>query len=303
MMAGAFLWGFLVAPLFAGFANDLWGIVIAKLGGADFAADWSAALTAPVNEEIYKYLGLAVLYLIARTEFDDLLDGFVYGALIGLGFAVAEDLMYFIFNFGGSIDAVVAGLLPARRAVRVVRPRDVHRHRRRRLRLLRHTPVRPLIDPAPGRRRRAAAAGHVRALLLELAAARLPARLAVHDDQGPALPDRPDRAALPRSKARERRPGGGAGARDRPERPARVRDERPAHAGAFGARLPGACARRPGLPRRGCSASSSASSSGSLSSPARSIRPTTRHSWSSASAASRCVCSCGRCRARSARWG
>jgi RsiW-degrading membrane proteinase PrsW (M82 family) len=109
MMAGAFLWGFLVAPLFAGFANDLWGIVIAKLGGADFAADWSAALTAPVNEEIYKYLGLAVLYLIARTEFDDLLDGFVYGALIGLGFAVAEDLMYFIFNFGGSIDAVVQG--------------------------------------------------------------------------------------------------------------------------------------------------------------------------------------------------
>jgi len=109
MMLGAFLWGFLVAPLFAGFANDFWGVVIAKLGGADFASDWSAALTAPVVEETYKYLGIVVLYLIARAEFDDLLDGFVYGALIGLGFAVAEDLMYFIFNFGGSISAVIQG--------------------------------------------------------------------------------------------------------------------------------------------------------------------------------------------------
>jgi hypothetical protein len=71
MMLGAFLWGFLVAPLFAGFANDFWGVVIAKLGGADFASDWSAALTAPVVEETYKYLGIVVLYLIARAEFDD----------------------------------------------------------------------------------------------------------------------------------------------------------------------------------------------------------------------------------------
>ena len=109
LMTGAFLWGFLVAPLFAGLGNDFWGIVIAKLGGADFAADWSAALTAPVIEETYKYLGIVVLYLIARAEFDDLLDGFVYGALIGLGFAVAEDLMYFIFNFGGSVEAVIQG--------------------------------------------------------------------------------------------------------------------------------------------------------------------------------------------------
>jgi RsiW-degrading membrane proteinase PrsW (M82 family) len=109
MMLGAFLWGFLVAPLFAGLSNDFWGVVIAKVGGADFAADWSAALTAPVVEETYKYLGIVVLFLIARTEFDDLLDGFVYGALIGLGFAVAEDLMYFIFNFGGSVDAVIQG--------------------------------------------------------------------------------------------------------------------------------------------------------------------------------------------------
>lgn len=109
LLIGAFTWGYFVAPLFAGFSNDFWGVVIAKLGGADFAAEWSAALTAPVVEETYKYLGVVVLFLIARAEFDDLIDGFVYGAIVGLGFATAEDLMYFMFNFGGSIPAVIDG--------------------------------------------------------------------------------------------------------------------------------------------------------------------------------------------------
>ena len=109
LMIGAFLWGFLVAPLFAGLGNDLWGVVIAKLAGAEFASAWSGALTAPLIEETYKFLGVAVLFLIARPEFDDLLDGFVYGALVGLGFAVAEDLMYFIFNFGGNVGGVIDG--------------------------------------------------------------------------------------------------------------------------------------------------------------------------------------------------
>ncbi len=109
MVVGAFLWGLLVVPLFAGLGNDAWGVVITKLGGGEFAYDWSAALTAPVIEETYKYLGLVVLYLIARLEFDDLIDGFVYGALIGLGFAVAEDVFYFIFKFGGDVPSVIQG--------------------------------------------------------------------------------------------------------------------------------------------------------------------------------------------------
>lgn len=109
LLIGAFVWGALVALMFSGLGNDAWGVVIAKLFGAEFASQWSAALTAPVIEEIYKYLGVVVLYLIARAEFDDLIDGFVYGALIGLGFAVAEDVYYFIFVFGGDVAAVLQG--------------------------------------------------------------------------------------------------------------------------------------------------------------------------------------------------
>ena len=33
---------------------------------------------------------------VARTEIDDLFDGFVYGAVIGLGFAAVENVQYFI---------------------------------------------------------------------------------------------------------------------------------------------------------------------------------------------------------------
>jgi RsiW-degrading membrane proteinase PrsW (M82 family) len=109
MLIGAFLWGFLVAPLFSIIAELFWGTVITKLGGPEFSANWSAALMAPAIEEGYKYVGVIVLFLIARAEFDDLIDGFVYGALVGLGFAVAEDLGYFILNFGGSVPAVIDG--------------------------------------------------------------------------------------------------------------------------------------------------------------------------------------------------
>lgn len=109
MLVGAFFWGYLVVPLFAGLGNDFWGVVIAKLAGADFAADWSDAITAPIIEETLKYLGVVLLFLIARAEFDDLIDGFVYGAVVGLGFATAEDLFYFMFKFGGDVAQVLQG--------------------------------------------------------------------------------------------------------------------------------------------------------------------------------------------------
>ena len=44
--------------------------------------------------------------LMARDEVDDVMDGFVYGALCGLGFAVVEDVFYFLAVFGGDVGGV-----------------------------------------------------------------------------------------------------------------------------------------------------------------------------------------------------
>lgn len=111
LMVGAFAWGALVAPSFAGIVNvQVAAILHGSLGGGVFFP-WQAALTAPVVEETYKVLGVVALYLIAAREFDDLMDGFVYGALVGLGFAVTEDVFYFMTHFGGSVDGVVSGFV------------------------------------------------------------------------------------------------------------------------------------------------------------------------------------------------
>jgi RsiW-degrading membrane proteinase PrsW (M82 family) len=109
LVVGAFLWGAVAAPVLAALSNEGWGLVVARLGGPEFAARWSAALTAPVVEEIAKAAGVVLIYLIARREMDDVIDGFVYGAMIGLGFAVVEDVFYFVAIFGGSPGGVIAG--------------------------------------------------------------------------------------------------------------------------------------------------------------------------------------------------
>ena len=109
LVVGALLWGAVAATVLSALANQGWGLVVARIGGPEFAARWSAALTAPFVEEITKAAGVVLIYLIARREMDDVMDGFVYGAMVGLGFAVVEDVFYFVAIFGGSTGGVIAG--------------------------------------------------------------------------------------------------------------------------------------------------------------------------------------------------
>lgn len=111
LLAGALLWGAVVATSVAALGNQGWGLVVARLGGPEFAAMWSPALTAPVVEEGAKVLGVILLAMIAADEFRDPLDGFLYGALVGLGFAVVEDVLYFVAIYGGTPSEVLNGFL------------------------------------------------------------------------------------------------------------------------------------------------------------------------------------------------
>ncbi len=51
---------------------------------------------APLVEEIVKGLALLLLFLCPCQEMDTLLDGIVYGALVGFGFAASENFLYLV---------------------------------------------------------------------------------------------------------------------------------------------------------------------------------------------------------------
>jgi RsiW-degrading membrane proteinase PrsW (M82 family) len=109
LVLAALVWGAVAATTLAGLANEGWGLVIARLGGPGFASRWTAALTAPWVEETLKAAGVVLICLIAPLEVDDVMDGFVYGAMCGLGFAIVEDVFYFIGVFGGTPAGVLEG--------------------------------------------------------------------------------------------------------------------------------------------------------------------------------------------------
>jgi RsiW-degrading membrane proteinase PrsW (M82 family) len=109
LVIGALLWGAFAATTLSILANQGWALVVLDLFSVETATRWVAALTAPFTEEILKGVGVVLIYLIARREIDDILDGFVYGAMVGLGFTVIEDVFYFVNQFGGEPGGVLQG--------------------------------------------------------------------------------------------------------------------------------------------------------------------------------------------------
>ena len=90
LLAGAFLWGAVVAPVVAVALN------VALRGWlGDTGSAWAAVLGAPLIEEAAKGAALIALVLVWPDEVDGVADGIVYGLLIGLGFTMAENLFYF----------------------------------------------------------------------------------------------------------------------------------------------------------------------------------------------------------------
>ncbi|WP_144782089.1 PrsW family intramembrane metalloprotease [Microbacterium sp. BH-3-3-3] len=59
----------------------------------------SSVIQAPLVEEIAKGLGVLLIFAFARRAFDGPVDGIVYGALIGAGFALTENVQYFAISY------------------------------------------------------------------------------------------------------------------------------------------------------------------------------------------------------------
>jgi len=98
LLSAAFLWGALPAAVLSVFAEHWLSQPAAALGEA--AAGWlSSTIAAPVVEELAKGLAVLLLLVLARGEFDDVLDGIIYGATVGFGFAMTENVLYFVRSF------------------------------------------------------------------------------------------------------------------------------------------------------------------------------------------------------------
>jgi RsiW-degrading membrane proteinase PrsW (M82 family) len=89
-----FLWGAAVAALAAAIVNTATNEIIAAATGEE-ALTTTAVVTAPFVEEGIKGLGILIVALARRSEFDGPLDGIVYAGLVGIGFAFTENVLYF----------------------------------------------------------------------------------------------------------------------------------------------------------------------------------------------------------------
>jgi RsiW-degrading membrane proteinase PrsW (M82 family) len=96
MLATAFFWGALVAVFFAFLINTVSGVAVSLMTNSMRAGrTFGAVISAPIVEESAKALILLIFFLWKKDEFDGVIDGIVYAAMAGLGFAMTENIQYY----------------------------------------------------------------------------------------------------------------------------------------------------------------------------------------------------------------
>lgn len=99
-----FVWGFTVAVAISFVGNTLFAYTVSTISTEQAASFVTAVVGAPVIEECAKGLALlitfGVAYVVSRrsgaAEFSGVMDGIVYGSAVGFGFAIAEDILYYV---------------------------------------------------------------------------------------------------------------------------------------------------------------------------------------------------------------
>jgi RsiW-degrading membrane proteinase PrsW (M82 family) len=99
LLGAAFLWGAVIAAGGAFILNTAFGIGIYVLTGSEGVTEFgTASIVAPIIEEGLKGLAVLIVFLLFRNEFDSVLDGIVYAAIVAMGFAAVENTLYIYRN-------------------------------------------------------------------------------------------------------------------------------------------------------------------------------------------------------------
>lgn len=106
-------WGAIVATSLVVWGETIWEQSAQHALVPGPGLDTSLAFMAGILEELAKGTAVLLLFLIMRNEFDDVVDGIVYGAAVGLGFNFLESISYMtnvysIFNAEGFGSAAAA---------------------------------------------------------------------------------------------------------------------------------------------------------------------------------------------------
>ena len=96
LLAAAFLWGAIPAIVLSLVAELILHVPLGALRSSTARDLVAAGGIAPLVEEPIKAAALLGVFWFAHQEFDDILDGIVYGALVGFGFAMTENFFYFV---------------------------------------------------------------------------------------------------------------------------------------------------------------------------------------------------------------
>ncbi|MGR6740483.1 PrsW family intramembrane metalloprotease [Microbacterium sp. F1-18] len=94
-------WG-AVASVIIALGVDLLVTIVTGPTRDPLAQAMASVVQAPIVEEVAKGLGILLMLRIGRRYFDGPVDGVVYGAMIGAGFAFTENILYFA-------DSLIAG--------------------------------------------------------------------------------------------------------------------------------------------------------------------------------------------------
>ncbi|MCS5719659.1 PrsW family intramembrane metalloprotease [Herbiconiux sp. CPCC 205763] len=93
----AFLWGAaasIAIALIVDFGVQV-AVAIASDGQSTTSELWGSVIQAPIVEEGAKAVGVLILLLFFRKQFDGPVDGLVYGSTVAAGFAFTENILYF----------------------------------------------------------------------------------------------------------------------------------------------------------------------------------------------------------------
>src|SRR5512138_3637599 len=88
LLGAAFFWGVIIAAGGAFIVNTALGIGLFYATGSEGLSEVATtSIIAPIVEEFLKGLAVAIVFLLFRREFDSVLDGIIYAAMVALGFA------------------------------------------------------------------------------------------------------------------------------------------------------------------------------------------------------------------------